>query len=183
VNKVFIGGSREISRLTDAVQDRLRRIVVKGLPILIGDANGADRAVQRFLKAREYQNVEVFCVAGACRNNLAGWPLRSVRPTSARRDFNFFSEKDRTMAEEADFGLMIWDGKSIGTLLNVFRLAKRRKPAVVYTTGRTRAIEIRTEADFNLLLSRSAEEVKRRAARQIEEEGGRSRDERHAGLF
>ncbi len=183
MNKVFIGGSREISRLTDAVQDRLRRIVAKGLPILIGDANGADKAVQRFLNDKEYRNVEVFCAADACRNNLGGWPLRPVRPASARRDFNFFSAKDRKMAEEADFGLMIWDGKSIGTLMNVYRLATQRKPVVVYATGRTPPIEIRTNADFNLLLSRSEEDVRGRAVRQIEEEGGHTKDERQAGLF
>ncbi len=30
----------------------------KGFPILIGDANGADRVIQQYLHIRHYQNVE-----------------------------------------------------------------------------------------------------------------------------
>ena len=31
------------------------------------------------------------------------------------------------MSEEASFGLMIWDGESAGTLMNVLRLLKQNK--------------------------------------------------------
>ena len=43
---VFIGGSRRISRINVDVRARLDRIVENRLPILIGDANGADKAVR-----------------------------------------------------------------------------------------------------------------------------------------
>ena len=36
------------------------------------------------------------------------------------------------MSEEASFGLMIWDGESAGTLMNVLRLIKRNKNVVVF---------------------------------------------------
>jgi hypothetical protein len=49
VTGVFIGGSRHITRLEAVGRRRLDRIVEKGLPVVIGDANGADKAVQRYL--------------------------------------------------------------------------------------------------------------------------------------
>jgi hypothetical protein len=55
VTKVFIGGSRRITRLEAEVRRRLDRIVEKGLPVVIGDANGADRAVQRYLNDRRFE--------------------------------------------------------------------------------------------------------------------------------
>ena len=50
-----IGGSRRITRLEAEVRRRLDRIVEKGLPVVIGDANGADRAVQRYLNDRRFE--------------------------------------------------------------------------------------------------------------------------------
>jgi hypothetical protein len=60
VTKVFIGGSRRITRLDGEVLRRLDRIVEKRLPVVIGDANGADKAVQRYLSERKVEKVEVF---------------------------------------------------------------------------------------------------------------------------
>ena len=45
--KVFVGGSRHVSRLNERVRERLDKIIQKRLPILIGDASGADKAVQQ----------------------------------------------------------------------------------------------------------------------------------------
>ena len=36
------------------------------------------------------------------------------------------------MAKEADYGLMLWDGRSRGTLTNVVHLVREGKPVVVY---------------------------------------------------
>lgn len=182
MSKVFIGGSRRINRLSPAVRDRLDRIIDKGLSVLLGDANGADKAVQRYLQERGYRNVEIFCADGECRNNLGNWPLRPVRAATTRKDLNYFAEKDRFMAREADYGFMIWDGKSLGTLLNVSRLSKQRKTVVVYTTSNKRFKEIRDEADFAELLSRCSDDLRRRVLRQLdwEEEGSLVQQ---AGLF
>ena len=50
--KIFIGGSRRISKLDPEVRRRLDAILAKNFPIVIGDANGADKAVQQgFLDA------------------------------------------------------------------------------------------------------------------------------------
>lgn len=36
------------------------------------------------------------------------------------------------MAEAAEYGLMLWDGKSKGTVINVVNLSRDHKPVVVY---------------------------------------------------
>ena len=46
--KVFVGGSRKIIHLDPEVEFRLMNIINSGGTILIGDANGADKTVQKF---------------------------------------------------------------------------------------------------------------------------------------
>lgn len=97
-SRVFIGGSRRITRLEAEVRRRLDRIVEKGLPVVIGDANGADKAVQRYLNDRQFEKVEVFSADASPRNNAGGWPVRVIRPGHARRDFDYYAAKDGAMA-------------------------------------------------------------------------------------
>ena len=58
MTKVFIGGSRRASRINTQLRKRLDNIIERGFPILIGDANGADKVIQQYLHIRHYQNVE-----------------------------------------------------------------------------------------------------------------------------
>jgi adenine-specific DNA-methyltransferase len=92
-----------------------------GDTILIGDANGADKAVQEYLAASGYRNVTVYCME-QCRNNAGAWPTRNVKPPGARKDFAYYAAKDLVMAEEARCGVMLWDAKSKGTLNNMVNL-------------------------------------------------------------
>lgn len=144
MNKVFIGGSRHISRLSAAVRVRLDTIIKKGLPMIVGDANGVDKAIQSYLSFKNYNKVEVFCSGSECRNNIGHWQTRQIGVTTRNGGRAFYTAKDRAMAHEADFGFMIWDGKSKGTLLNVFRLLKQGKKVVVYSTSEQRFAELRT---------------------------------------
>jgi predicted Rossmann fold nucleotide-binding protein DprA/Smf involved in DNA uptake len=64
---VFLGGSRHISRLNDEVRARIDNMIERGFPIVIGDANGADKALQSYLKARGYRNVQVYCSGSSFR--------------------------------------------------------------------------------------------------------------------
>ncbi len=99
--------------------------------MIVGDANGADKAVQKFLLKESYQDVTVFFSGDSCRNNLGKWEIRSIHAPKSAKGFEFYAAKDREMAREADFGLMIWDGKSIGTILNILRLLRAGKKAVL----------------------------------------------------
>lgn len=56
MTKVFIAGSRRLSRLNADVKRRIDIMIEKGFTILVGDANGADKAVQRYLVEKGYRN-------------------------------------------------------------------------------------------------------------------------------
>src|SRR4051812_16404184 len=112
---IFIGGSIGISKLNAAVRKRLDEFMQRGDTILIGDAKGADKAVQTYLATKQYRNVTVFCME-ECRNNLGEWPTRHVEPPSKKKDSNYYAAKDFVMFQEAKCGVMLWDAKSKGTL-------------------------------------------------------------------
>ena len=129
---VFLSGSRTISRLNRAVRDRVQNIIDQDFNIVLGDASGADKSLQQFLAEKQYRNVTVFCAGNDCRHNLGRWPTRRVSVDSPLKGREFYAQKDRKMADEADYGLVVWDGKSYGSMSNVFELAKRGKHIVVY---------------------------------------------------
>ena len=171
MTKVFIGGSRRVSRLNDEVRRRIDRFIEQGFPVLVGDANGADKAVQEYLRSRGYDRVEVFCTDGECRNNLGNWAMRAVPAPKGKEGFQFYAAKDQRMAEEASVGFMIWDGKSVGTLMNVFRLLRRRKNVVIYTVPSKEFSTLRDESDWQRFLSQCGRDVRQRI-----EEYGRSEE-------
>ena len=167
MNTVFIGGSRRISRLGPDLKARIDRIVERQLGVLVGDANGADKAVQKYLSEQMYPRVTVFCTAGSCRNNLAGWPVSSVKPPHRTRDFEFFTAKDAAMAQEADAGLMLWDGESVGTMVNVARLAAAGKPTVVYLGPQREFQTVKSRSDLERLLGRCEADARHRIDQAI----------------
>lgn len=181
--KVFIGGSRKVSRLSVEVRQRLERIIKKDLHVLIGDANGADKAVQQYFQERNYNQVEVFCMEGVCRNNLGGWPTRSISALNSKRDFSYYSTKDKVMADEASVGFMIWDGKSIGTLANVFRLISQNKKVVIYTVTSKQFINLKDKADWDVFLSPDGNELRKKVERKAFIEGLKQQKPVQLNLF
>ncbi len=167
--KVFIAGSRRLSRLTNDVKRRIENIVDKGFTVIVGDANGADKAVQQYLSGRNYNNVVVFCMEGGCRNNIGGWPTRTIKAADAgRRNFAYYSTKDRAMAEEADYGLMLWDGQSRGTLRDVVDLVRKGKPVVVYLAPNKSFYTLRLPVDLAAMLDRFDPTALHRIDRELE---------------
>jgi probable addiction module antidote protein len=154
MNTIFIGGSRNVSRLSGQVKERLNKVIEKGHRVIVGDANGADKAVQKHLLEAAYNRVTVFCSGNFPRNNLGQWHTRNVVPPKSAQGFQFYAAKDREMAREADFGLMIWDNKSAGTILNVLRLVRASKIAVLINVPEKSAINIKTAANWEEFLSR-----------------------------
>jgi len=165
--KVFIGGSRTIKCLAVAVRQRLNRIIERQLSVVIGDAYGVDRAVQEYFKNRHYPQVEVFCMAGGCRNNVGSWPICFIAAPSTKKDFRYYSTKDQAMADEATVGFMIWDGKSIGTLANVFRLISQCKKVVVYTVPTSRFTDLKNLADWESFIPPHGNNLRERIEKTI----------------
>ncbi len=174
MTKVFVGGSRRISRLNDAVRHRLDTIISKGIDVLVGDANGADKAVQAYLHQRGYERVHVFCTGEICRNNVGAWSLERVQPKKAesRKDRSFYALKDAAMSQEATHGLMLWDGKSLGTLVNVVRLVRRGKAAVVYVGPVKAFAEIRKAEDYTKLFKYCDRSLIKKAEIEVDKEEG-----------
>ena len=112
MSNVFFGGSRNLARLNPALRTRLRNLITNGHTVLIGDANGADKAVQSYLAQEGYKNVRVYCMDGECRNNVGNWELVPIDSGGKKRDFAYFAMKDARMSLDADYGFMIWDGES-----------------------------------------------------------------------
>lgn len=160
MSTIFIGGSRHISRLPVEIKQRLDNVISSKHRVVVGDANGADKAVQKHFVDAAYDNVTVFCSGGSYRNNLGQWSTHRVDAPKTAKGFQFYAVKDREMAREADFGLMIWDGKSPGTVLNVLRLVRSGKIAVLYSVPEKRAINIKTVADWDAFLERCNDELR-----------------------
>lgn len=152
---VFIGGSRRLARLNDTIRVRLDRIVERHHAVIIGDANGADRAVQGYLAERGYRHVTVYCTGDTCRNNVGAWPVHAI-PDQGRRGREYYALKDAAMADAAECALMLWDGESQGTLANVRRLVAQRKPVVVYLSRDRACHTVRSEAELGRLVPATA---------------------------
>lgn len=115
---VFVGGSKTISRLNAETISALDAICKAEDKIVIGDCFGADKLVQEYLVERQYANVEVYVSGENTRNNLGSFPEKHI-PAEGMSGFQFYRQKDIAMAKDADKGLMLWDGKTRGTLSNI----------------------------------------------------------------
>jgi hypothetical protein len=153
MTKVFIAGSRSLSRLNADVKHRIDTMIEKGFTILVGDANGADKAVQRYLAEKHFRNVIVHCMVGNCRNNIAGWPTREISAAPGSRGFAYYSTKDLAMANDAEYGFMLWDGESKGTLNNVVNMVHQNKTVVVYFAPQKNFQNLRSSGDVARLLA------------------------------
>lgn len=165
------------------VRLRIDRMITQKLPIVIGDANGADKAVQAYLASHGYGAVEVFCVRGSCRNNLGGWKVREVSAPHSRRDFAFYASKDEEMAKDAAVGFMIWDGKSFGTLANAFRLFDQGKKVVVFVSSEEAFVTIRSQGDWNRFIAGCDPDLRERLAKIAQATTAATSGEKRAGLF
>jgi hypothetical protein len=166
--KVFIGGSRRLSKLNAEVKRRIDNVVDSRFAVLVGDANGADKAVQQYLADRQYSNVTVFCMTGHCRNNVGRWLARDVAAPADARGFAFYTVKDRAMADAATHGLMLWDGESKGTLNNIVNLIKQQKPVVVYFSPAKTFVNVRLVGDVVDLLTKCDRSSVERFERELD---------------
>jgi hypothetical protein len=135
---IFIGGSNDIIALPEHAIERIGSIVTAEHGVLIGGAPGADAEMQGLLMGYGYGHVGVFCAGDKPRKNLGDWTVYRVPPPEGVQGFAVHAAKDREMARRADYGLMIWDCESPGTVFKVLRLAMANKPCVTYDMMRGR---------------------------------------------
>ena len=128
--RVFISGSKSISKLPEEVKSLLDTFIATDAEILVGDCYGVDAAVQMYLNSKGYSNVIVYCSGETPRNNFVTGAKVCSYAEAAKgltgREFHYV--KDIQMANDCDQAIMIWDGKSKGTSENIRRMKKLNKP-------------------------------------------------------
>lgn len=159
MSNVFFGGSRNLGRLNPAIRTRLRNLVTNRHTVLLGDANGADKAVQSFFATEGYPDVVVYCVDGECRNNVGNWPVRTVSSGGRKKDFAYYALKDAQMSRDADYGFMVWDGESKGTLNNILNLIQQGKSALVYRSPSREFLQVKNPNDVLALVRTCSPEL------------------------
>jgi hypothetical protein len=113
---VWIAGSGTIDKLPDSAIESIDRIIGANCVVLIGDSGGVEEQVQNYLSRKKYGRVIVYYAGEEIRNNAGKWETRAISGAAA---------KDTAMANDADYGFVIWNGLSIGTL-NVIKAMKTR---------------------------------------------------------
>lgn len=124
-NTVFIGGSKSIKELNANVLLKLEKVVEKNHHI--GDCSGVDTLVQQYLFDCRYENVTIYVSGDAVRNNVGEWNVCHIPVKDGVSGFDFYRQKDIAMSDVADYGIMVWDGKSKGTYQNIMDLNKQGK--------------------------------------------------------
>lgn len=153
MKKIFFGGSRNLGKLNQAIRERANNIISNGYLVLLGDANGADRAMQKYLAEKSYTHVLTFCAGSFCRNNIGRWKTRLIQVNRTQKDFQYYAVRDEKMSDEADYGFMLWDGKSKGTLNNIINMIVRKKPVLVYFSPKRKFFTVKSDSELTELLS------------------------------
>jgi hypothetical protein len=129
---IFISGSISIKSLRKNDIAALEQIVEGNHTILIGDANGVDKAVQQYLFEQKYQKVMVYFSGLKLRNNIGNWQTKQIFNPENQTGRMCYQLKDKAMADDCDSGIMFWDGKSKGTKHNIGYMDKLGKYYLVW---------------------------------------------------
>jgi hypothetical protein len=158
---IFIAGPRVISTLNKTIIEKIKHMIDEGYTILVGDANGVDKAVQDFCNNQNYKNVKIYATKGKARNNIGNWFVHNVEVPKNLKGFDFYAAKDYEMAKDADYGLMVWNGKSKGTLNNTINLLKMDKEILLYYSPENQFYMIKSLNGMKEFINRCDEETKK----------------------
>ncbi|QJR79973.1 hypothetical protein CA267_003845 [Alteromonas pelagimontana] len=167
MHKVFISGSMKIKNLDGNVLDRINNIISSNCQVIVGDADGVDSSIQKYLISQETKSVLVYCSGGRPRNNIGNWHTEVIETNAQPGTRAFFTAKDVKMAEDCDYGLMVWDTKSTGTLSNAIELLKRKKISLVYINKAKEFLKVKEIADLEKLVSYMSDSAFEKADKKL----------------
>lgn len=167
MHKVFISGSMRIKNLDGNVLDRINNIISSNYQVIVGDANGVDSSIQQYLISQKTKLVLVYCSGDKPRNNIGHWNTEVTETNAPPGTRAFFTAKDVKMAEDCDYGLMVWDAKSTGTLSNTIELLKRRKVSLVYINKEKVFLKVKEVTDLEKLVSYMSDSAFEKADKKL----------------
>ena len=131
--KMFLGGSKSVSKLTTAIMDQLDRYFSDDrYEFIVGDCHGVDTLFQQVLFEADIKRVTVYTSEDEPRVNTGNWPVIKVEaPDKGRNPYLHHAAKDQKMAEDAGSAFMLWDGRSNGTAANIAGMILADKPCHV----------------------------------------------------
>ena len=75
----------------------------------------------------------------------------------------YFTAKDVQMTQVCDYGFMVWDTQSTGTLSNALELLKRNKPSLIYVNKQKRFVTLKDANDISSLITVMSEKALKQA--------------------
>ena len=83
------------------------------------------------------------------------------------RGFAYYATKDQVMVDDAEYGLMLWDGESKGTLNSVIKMIRQDKPVVVYLAPKKVFQTLRSVDDVSKLFANCEQSAVHRLEREL----------------
>lgn len=167
MHKVFISGSMKIKNLDSDVLVRINNIIESNYQIILGDADGVDSSIQAYLESKKTKSVVVYCSGEKPRNNIGHWITKKVYTDTPPGTRAFFTAKDIEMAKDCDYGLMVWDTKSTGTLSNAIEILKRKKISLVYINKAKEFLKVKDVSDLERLIAHMSETAYQQADKKL----------------
>jgi len=161
--KLLLMGSSafNVKELPAEVRERLDKAMASKMNIIVGEAHGASRLFQDYLKSKGYKKV-IVGHAVKIRYNAGNW-----------RDFQYgkdLKERERKMIEDCDSAIMIWMNNSGVIAENLEQLKRLGKPTFLYEysseTNVAKAGELDPKRTYDSFYYMKEYYRKRRAARQ-----------------
>lgn len=135
-NKVFISGSISVKNLDNQLIGSLNKILANNLEVLVGDAPGIDTLVQDFFSSSNYTNLTIYSIQHFPRYK-ANDKYKTIYievPNDIKKERDRQTYKDKAMSNDANYSLVVWDGKSKGSYANIIRALNLEKAVKVYYT-------------------------------------------------
>jgi hypothetical protein len=167
MHKIFISGSMRIKNIDKKVIERINNIIDSKYEVIVGDADGVDSSIQSYLASKDVKSVTVYCTGSQPRNNIGRWVLKQIKTDKKPGTRDYFTAKDISMSEDCDYGLMIWDSKSTGTLSNVLELLTQNKASLVFVNKLKKFYEISNISAFEKLITLMSESAFIKADKKI----------------
>jgi len=150
--RILIVGSHTITELDHRVKMLISHMCDKGWYILVGDHSGLDAVLQDYLVDMHTDRVRVYTSRPRPHHNLGGWLVRHPPKNGPFQGVPRNLQNTLAMADAANCGMVLWDGKSLGTYFVIAELVNQKKLVWVYLPEREKSHTLRTPEDVEKLL-------------------------------